>query len=191
MRRFTIILTLVAFAAVSPAAALAKAKGTSRPMNGTGSSTTIVDLATGTGDVAGGGRVSHLGKFKFTNDITSFTLTGADTFRLTLTAIIVAANGDRICTAATGKGKLTPTRSETTLVSKITGGTGRFARASGTLTSKISSEIVSTAGTITTSRDSEIHRGRISYSPRRRVGVLGSGLTHKQWRNTWRCGLAT
>ena len=160
-------------------------------MNGTGSSTTTVDLATGTGGVAGGGRVSHLGKFKFTNDITSFTLTGADTFRLTLTAIIVAANGDRICTAATGKGKLTPTRSETTLVSKITGGTGRFARASGTLTSKISSEIVSTAGTITTSRDSEIHRGRISYSPRRRVGVLGSGLTHKQWRNTWRCGLAT
>jgi hypothetical protein len=191
MRRFTIILTLVAFAAVSPATALAKAKATSRPMNGTGSSTTTVDLATGTGDVAGGGRVSHLGKFKFTNDITSFTLTGPDTFRLTLTAIIVAANGDRICTAATGKGKLTTTRSEMTLVSKITGGTGRYARASGTLTSKISSEIVATAGTTTTTRDSETHSGRISYSPRRRIGVLGSGLTHKQWRNTWRCAAAT
>ena len=76
MRRFTIILALVAFAAVSPAAALGKSKASSRPMSGTGSSTTIVDLATGTGSVAGGGRVSQLGKFKFTNDITSFTLTG-------------------------------------------------------------------------------------------------------------------
>jgi hypothetical protein len=190
MRRFTIILTLVAFAAVSPATTLAKAKGTSRPMNGTGSSTTTVDLATGTGSVAGGGRVSHLGKFEFTNDITSFTLTGPDTFNLTLTAIIVAANGDKVCTTATGKGTLTPTGSETTLVSRITGGTGRFARASGTLTATISSEIVSTVGTTTTSRDSETHRGRIRYSARRRVGVLGSGLTHKQWRNTWRCAAA-
>ena len=113
MRRFTMILALVAFAAVSPAAALGKSKASSRPMSGTGSSTTIVDLATGTGSVAGGGQVSQLGKFKFTNDITSFTLTGPDTFGLTLTAIIVAANGDKLCTAATGKGTLTPTGSET------------------------------------------------------------------------------
>ena len=190
MRRFTMILALVAFAAVSPAAALGKSKASSRPMSGTGSSTTIVDLATGTGSVAGGGRVSQLGKFKFTNDITSFTLTGPDTFGLTLTAIIVAANGDRICTVANGKGTLTPTGSETTLVSKITGGTGRFALARGTLTTKISSEIVSTVGTTTTTRDSETHGGRIRYSARQRVGVLGSGLTHRQWRNTWRCAVA-
>jgi hypothetical protein len=191
MRRFTIILALLAFAALSPSVALGKAKGTSLTVSGTSTSTTTLDLATGTGSVAGAGRLSHLGKFTFTNDITSFTLIGSDTFRLTLTAIFVAADGDKVCTAATGTGSLTATGSETTLVSKVIGGTGRFARASGTLTSKISSEIVSTAGTTLTLRDSETHEGRIRYAPRRRVGVLGSGLAPKQWRNTWRCATST
>jgi hypothetical protein len=191
MRRFTIILSLLAVGAASPPAALGKARATDRPVSGTSSSTTTVDLATGTGSVAGSGRLSQLGRFTFTNDITSFTLTGPDTFRLTLTAILVAANGDRVCTTATGTGTLTPTGSETTLVSTITGGTGRFAAASGRLTSRISSAFVSTPGATTTMRDSETHRGRISYSPRRRGGVMGSGLTLKQWRNAWRCAAAS
>lgn len=191
MRRFTITLVLLAVAALSPASALGKAKGTDRPLKGTGSSTTTVDLAAGTGSVVGRGQLSQLGTFSFTNDITSFTLTGPDTLSFRLTAILVAANGDRICTIATGTGTLTPSGSETTLVSTITGGTGRFARASGTLTTEISSVIVSTVGTTITTRDTETHKGRISYSPRRRVGVMGSGLTPKQWRSTWRCGVAS
>jgi hypothetical protein len=191
MRRFTIILALLAVAALSPAAALGKAKGTDRPLSGTSSSTTTVDLATGTGSVEGSGQLSRIGRFTFTNDIRSFTLTGPDTFSLTLTAIVVAANGDKICTAATGTGTLTPTGSETTLVSTITGGTGRFARASGTLTSEISSVTASTLGSSLTNRDTETHKGRISYSPRQRRGVLGSGLTRKQWREAWRCAVAS
>jgi hypothetical protein len=187
MRRFTIILALLAVGGVSPAAALGKAKGTDRPLSGTSSSTTTLDLATGTGSVTGSGQLSHLGKFTFTNDITSFMLTGPDTFNLTLTAILVAANGDKVCTAATGTGTLTPAGSDATLVSTITGGTGRFAGASGTLTTKISSEIVSTVGTTVTLRDSEIQKGRISYSQRRSGGVMGSGLTPKQWQDGWRC----
>ena len=163
MRRFTIILALLAIAAVSPATALGKAKGTDRPSSGTSSSTTTVDLATGTGSVVGSGQLSHMGRFTFTNDITSFTLTGPDTFSLTLTAIIVAANGDEIYTTATGTGTLTPTGSETTLVSTITGGTGRFAEASGTITTAITSEILSTVGSTLTTADTEIHQGRISY----------------------------
>src|SRR4051794_17707146 len=123
MRRFTIILALLGVAAVSPAAALGKTKGAVRPANGTSSSSTTVDLATGKGSVAGSGRLSQLGRFSFTNDITSFKLTGQDTFSLKLTAILVAANGDRVCTRATGKGTLTATGSEATLVSTITGGT--------------------------------------------------------------------
>lgn len=162
MRRFTIILALFAVAALSPAAALGKAKGTDRPLSGTSSSTTTVNLATGTGSVAGSGQLSHLGRFTFTNDLTSFTLTG-NTFSFTLTAIIVAANGDEVYTTATGTGTLTATGSEATLVSTVTGGTGRFADASGTLTTKISSEIVSTVGATLTSRDIETHKGRISY----------------------------
>jgi hypothetical protein len=191
MRRFTIILALLAVAAVSPAAALGKPRGSVRPQSGTSSSTTTVDLATGLGSVVGGGRLSPLGRFSFTNDITSFKLTGPDTFSLKLTAILLAANGDRVCTTATGKGTLTATGSEATLVSTITGGTGRFALASGTTTSRITSEVVSTVGTTLTTRDNETHKGRIRYSPRQRRGVLGSGLTRKQWRSSWRCAAAT
>ena len=163
MRRFTIILALLAVAAVSPAAALGKAKGTDRPSSGKSSSTTTVDLATGTGSVEGSGQLSHIGRFTFTNDITSFTLTGGDGFTFTLTAVIVAANGDEIYTTATGTGTLTATGSEATLVSTITGGTGRFADASGTLTTAITSEIVSAVGSTLTTADTEIHKGRISY----------------------------
>jgi hypothetical protein len=68
--------------------------------------------------------------------------TGPDTFNLTLTATWVAANGDEIHTTATGTGSSTPTGSEVTLVSTITGGTGRFADASGTLTTETTNVIV-------------------------------------------------
>jgi hypothetical protein len=163
MRRFTIILALLAVGAVSPTAALGKAQGTDRPISGTTTSTTTVDIATGTGTAVGAGQISHLGKTTFTNDFTSFTLTGPDTFSFTLTAIIVAANGDEIYTTATGTGTLTATGSEITLVSTITGGSGRFADASGTLTTTITSVTVSTVGTTITTRETETHTGRISY----------------------------
>jgi hypothetical protein len=163
MRRFTIILSLFALAALSPAMALGEAGGTYRPLSGTSSSTTTVDLAAGTGTVAGSGQFAHLGRFTFTNDITSFTLTGPDTFSFTLTATLVAANGDEVYTTATGTGKLTATGSESTLVSTITGGTGRFADASGRITTMIDSVTVSVVGTTLTSRDTETDEGQISY----------------------------
>lgn len=154
---------VLALAALSPAAALGKAKGTDRPVSGKSTSTTTVDLATGTGIADGRGQLSHFGRFTFHNDITSITLTGPDTFSLTLTASVVAANGDEVFTTAVGTGTLTATGSELTLVSTVTGGTGRFADASGTLTSKISSVTVSVVGSISTSTDTETHKGRISY----------------------------
>jgi hypothetical protein len=163
MRRFTIILAILAVAAIGPAAALGKPHGTDRPVKGTSTSTTTVDLATGTGISDGSGQISHLGAFTFHNDFTGFTVTG-DTFTWTQTATIVAANGDEIFTTAVGTGTLLPNNtSEATLVSTITGGTGRFADASGTLTSRISSVTVSVVGTTITSEDTETHTGRISY----------------------------
>src|SRR5829696_10240268 len=154
---------VLALAALVPASAAAKAGGTDRPVSGKSTSTTTVDVATGTGVSDGSGQISHLGAFTFHNDFTSFTLTGPDTFSFTLTASIVAANGDVIFTTATGTGTLTATGSEATLVSTITGGTGRFADASGTIISSISSVTVSTVGTTTTSNDTETHTGEISY----------------------------
>jgi len=150
-------------AALSPAAALGAAKGTDRPLSGTSTSTTTVDLATGSGTAVGVGQLSHLGRTSFTNDFTSFTPTGPDTFSFTITAIIVAANGDEIYTTATGTGTVTPTGSESTLVSTITGGTGRFAGASGTITTTISSVTVSAVGTTITTSDTETHTGQVSY----------------------------
>jgi hypothetical protein len=160
MRRFTIFLALLAVAALSPAAALGKAGGTDRPVQGTSTSTTTVNLATGTGVSDGSGQVSHLGAFTFHNDFTGFTVTG-DTFSWTQTATIVAANGDEIFATAVGTGTLST--GEATLVSTFTGGTGRFADASGTLTTSISSVIVSQVGTTITSEDAETHTGQISY----------------------------
>ena len=164
LRRLIFLSSLVlAVAALSPAAALGATKGTDRPVNGHSTSTTTVDLATGTGVSDGSGPLSHLGLSTFHNDFTSFTLTGPNTFSFTLTASIVAANGDVIFTTATGTGTLTATGSEATLVSTITGGTGRFADASGTLTTSISSVTVSQVCTMITSHDTETHTGQISY----------------------------
>ena len=164
LRRLIFLSSLVlTVAALSPAGALGAAKGTDRPSSGTSTSTTTIDTATGTGFVAGSGHLSHIGRFTFTNDITSLTITGPDTFSYTLTAIIVAANGDEIFTTATGTGTLTATGSESTLVSTITGGTGRFADATGTTTTRISSVNVSLVGSVLTTEDTEVHTGTISY----------------------------
>ena len=161
LRRLILLSSLVlAVAALIPATALGAANGTDRPVSGTSTSTTTVDAVAGTGVSDGSGQFSHLGASTFHNDFTSITLTSPTTFTFTLTASIVAANGDVIFTTATGTGTLTATGSESTLVSTITGGTGRFADASGTFTSSIISVNTSTPGT---SNDTETHTGQISY----------------------------
>jgi hypothetical protein len=154
---------VLALAALVPASAAAKPGGTDRPLHGHSTSTTTVDLATGTGVSDGSGPLSHLGLATFHNDFSGFTITGT-TFTWTQTATIVAANGDEIFATAVGTGTLLPDgTSEATLVSTITGGTGRFADASGTIVSSISSVTVSMVGTTITSNDTETHTGAISY----------------------------
>jgi hypothetical protein len=159
MRRLTFTLAVLAVAAtITAGPALASSKGTDRPLRGTSTSSTTIDLVTGTGSSVGSGQISHLGRFTFTNDITSFTLTGNAT-AISLTGTIVAANGDEVHTTATGTGTL----DEVTLVSTVVGGTGRFADASGTLTSTITNTALATAGTTVTATESEVHEGRVSY----------------------------
>jgi hypothetical protein len=132
-------------------------------VSGTSSSTTILDTATGTGVSEGIGQLSHLGAFTFHNDFTSFGFTAPNTFSYTLTTTWVAANGDEIFTTGTATGRLTATGNESTLVSTITGGSGRFADASGTFTTSVSSVVVSNVGTLATLHDVETHEGQISY----------------------------
>jgi len=159
MRRITFTLAVLAVAATLTAGpALASSKGTDRPLRGTSTSATTLDLATGTGSSVGSGEISHLGRFTFTNDITSFTLTGNAT-TISLTGTIVAANGDEVHTTARGTGTL----DEVTLVSTVVGGTGRFADASGTLTSTVTNTTLAIAGATVTATESEVHEGRVSY----------------------------
>ena len=125
---------VLAFAILSPASSSAKAGGTDRPMKGTGSGTISLNPVTGafTGDVSGVS--SELGKVTVQLDgAGAFTADG--TFAGSGTVMIVAANGDELTGTMTLTETALPTGDTTTTVLvTITGGTGRFADASGTLT---------------------------------------------------------
>jgi hypothetical protein len=164
LRRLIFLSSLVlTVGALSPAAALGGAKGTDRPLSGKGTSTTTVN-ATGTGTSDGTGHLSHLGKFTVHLVATSGTLTGPNTFTGAGTGTTVAANGDKLFSTVTVTGTFTSTTtSEATTVNTITGGTGRFADASGTITITSRSVIIATVGSTATTRDTYTLQGRIRY----------------------------
>jgi hypothetical protein len=75
----------------------------------------------------------------------------------------VAANGGKLFSAITGSGTFTRTTAHSTETDTITGGTGRFAGASGTYKDTISSVVVSASATSQTSRFTAVAEGKISY----------------------------
>lgn len=164
LRRLTFLASLVlAVATMSPSAALAAANGTDRPLTGAGTGTTTLNLATLAAAAEATGHISHLGAFTGHFDAV-FTITGASTFTYTGTGTDVAANGDELFSTVRGSGTLTsPTTAESTETDTITGGTGRFAGASGMYTETISSVIVSITATTETSRFTAALKGQISY----------------------------
>jgi hypothetical protein len=167
LRRLILLSSLVlTVAALSPAAALGAAKGTDRPLKGSGSGTTTGDLATGVATSNGTAYFTHSGKTTYHID-TTFTVSGPNTFNLAGTSTLVAANGDTAFSTLTGTATATGIGvGETidfTLVFTITGGTGRFADASGTLTATATSETVSLVGTTFSNRDTFTAEGQISY----------------------------
>ena len=100
----------------------------------------------------GTGHASHLGRFTFSapHTVDPLTRTAAGTYTLT------AANGDTLTATFTGRAK--PITGTTTLVivetATITGGTGRFAGATGTFT--VTREYDTAAGTTTGAFDGTI-----------------------------------
>jgi len=168
-RRTLLVLTslLLALVVIVPGAAVAKRGGADRPMKGSGSGTTIGDLATGVASSEGVARFSHLGKSRYHLEST-FTATGPGlTFALNGTATLIAANGDEVFSTFTGTATATGIgvgeTAEFALVFTIAGGTGRFADASGTLTLANRGETVSLVGTVFTQRDTFTAEGSISY----------------------------
>ncbi len=163
LRRLVFLASLVlAVAATSPSVALAAAHGTDRPLKGTGTGTGTLNLVTGAETANFSGHLSHLGADTGHEDL-ALTLTSASTFTYTGTRTIVAANGDELFSAVTGAGTFTPGTAESTETDTITGGTGRFAGASGMYTDTISLVVVAVMGTIETFRFTAALKGQISY----------------------------
>jgi hypothetical protein len=149
---------VLAVAVVSPSAALAAAHGTDRPLTGMGAGTITVNLATGAATADGTGYISALGAFTGHVDL-MFTFTGAS-FTYTGTGTDVAANGDKLVFGVKASGTIGSTDTET---DTITGGTGRFAGASGTFTETVSLVPISVTATTVTNRITIALKGQISY----------------------------
>jgi hypothetical protein len=166
-RRLLVLSSCLAIlVAVAPAPAVAKRGGTDRPLHGAGAGTSTVDLATGIATSQGTARFSHLGKTTFALSA-QVTITGPNTIALSGAGTFVAANGDELHTTLTGTGTFTgigpPSTAHYTLVLTVTGGTGRFADASGTITASVDQEDVSQTGTIIGTRETFTAEGTLSY----------------------------
>lgn len=155
-----LIAGVVAFVvtALSPSAA----HGAVRPLNGTGTGTATLSLATGAETADFSGHLSPLGA-ETGYDQGTLTLTGASTFTYTGTRTFMPANGDKLFSAISGKGTFTRTTAKATETDTITGGTGRFAGASGTYTDTISFVVVSVTGSVQTSHVTAVTHGQIRY----------------------------
>ena len=138
-------------------------KGTDRPLKGSSTGSLTVSLATGAATSSFTGNISHLGAITG-GDIATLTATGPATFTYAGTDILEAANGDELFSTFTGSGVFTSaTTIQSTQANTITGGTGRFADASGTFTITISSVIVSISATSETTDNTDTFNGQISY----------------------------
>ena len=100
-------LVLLGFAAISPAAALAAAKGTDHPLRGTSAGTLTASLVTGAATSSFTGHVCPLGAITG-GDVVTFTVTGPTTFTYTGTDTLLAANGNEVFSTLTGSGRLPP-----------------------------------------------------------------------------------
>jgi hypothetical protein len=164
LRRLIFLSSLVvAVAAPSPGAALGASNATDRPLTGKSTATVTVDVATVTVTIDGTGQLSHLGKFTFHADQTFLAFTGGSAI-FAGAETLVAANGDELfATATTTVTDTSATTSEATSVLTITGGTGRFAGASGTITRHEQGVLVSIVGSTRSNAITSTWEGRISY----------------------------
>jgi hypothetical protein len=108
LRKLILISGLVlAVVFISPAAAMGAAKGTNRPLTGTVTLTTTVNLITLAGTQVASGQLSHLGMVTGSADF-QFALVGPNGFSFTATGTTVAANGDTLFTNGSGTGNSGP-----------------------------------------------------------------------------------
>jgi hypothetical protein len=146
-----------------PGSSARSGKGTDRPLRGTSTGTLTASLVTGAATSSFTGHICSLGAITG-GDVVTFTVTGPTTFTYTGTDTLVAANGNEVFSTLTGSGAFTSTTTtQSTQVNTITGGTGRYADASGTFTETISSVVVSVTATSETTDNAATFNGQISY----------------------------
>jgi hypothetical protein len=140
-----------------------------RPLGGTTRSTSSYHFfAASKGTTDGTGNFSHLGKITFHKHYTAFTFTSSNTFTDAGTETVVAANGDTLFANFTATGAFTGAvvggTIQTTDFGTITGGTGRFAGASGAYKATTTSVITSVVfGVEATTSDTSTYAGEIAY----------------------------
>lgn len=128
---------MLAITVLVPASALGAAKGTELPLKFSISVINVVNLETFTNHYAGTEIASHAGKGTIEGN-GSFAFSGFNTLAYHDEWTFTAPNGDKIFGTSTGTTTGGPEgllrSAESKLVLTITGGTGRFQGASGTMT---------------------------------------------------------
>jgi len=141
MRRIILLAGLVLAVGVLPSgSALAAVGGSDLPLKGSVSGTSAHNLATGVVDAVSSGQLTHFGRT--TVEQTALVVpVGPTTFSWSGTFTLTAANGDQM--SGTTVGTCTPTATSVRCVVDFTstGGTGRFADASATLTMTLLSRV--------------------------------------------------
>ena len=152
-RRFLLSSLVLGVGLISPGAALAAAGGTNLPLRGQTNGVVSFDSSTGLFRSSSSGEGSHLGAFSVTNSgllmPTGFNLPFVP-YAVMGTQTVVAANGDQLFGTLTGVGvnDIATSAASGTNVITITGGTGRFANATGSYTVTYKSQATSMIGTI-------------------------------------------
>jgi hypothetical protein len=131
----TVVLSLIALIALSADPALAATGGTDRPYRASGTATSSLDVSTFKFRIQGTANVAHLGR---STSLSTGSLTGG-TLGCTsssYTSTLTAANGDTVTSESESTSCPVEGTNEFTIVSSdtITGGTGRFAGATGSAT---------------------------------------------------------
>jgi hypothetical protein len=99
-------------------------------------------------DFTGSGRLAHLGKTTLTAHETVIFTSPMTTRIVGGSATLTAANGDQLFLAYSGTGALIEGKLQDSLSYVITGGTGRFARATGSGTAHSTTELATLAFTL-------------------------------------------
>ena len=152
-RRFLLSSLVLGVGLISPGAALAAAGGTNLPLRGQTNGVVSFDSSTGLFRSSSSGEGLHLGAFSVTNS-GSLMPTGFNPpfvpYAVMGTQTVVAANGDQLFGTLTGVGvnDIATSAASGTNVITITGGTGRFANATGSYTVTYKSQATSMIGTI-------------------------------------------